>query len=617
MSVSRIGQTIRNIVLLGILAGGGWLVWQNRARISQFRLNASSTKAAATDQLVCEAKEGPLTISVTESGTIKPREQVIIKNEVEGRTTLLYLIPEGRQVSKGELLVELDVSTLVDERVDQEIRVQNAEASFIESRENLEVVKNQAKSDVSKAELELRFAKEDLSKYEEGEYPNELKDLEARITLAEEELQRAKDKLAWSKVLFEEKYLAETELKADELSAKKAELDLELAKNKLDLLKDYTYKRNIDELKSAVEQAEMALERTQRRTAADIVQAEAQLRARESEFRRQKAKLEKCSEQIAKGKILAPMDGVVVYATSAKASWRGNEEPLAEGQEIRERQELIYLPTADTFMAEIKVHESSLDKVVAGLPVRLTVDALPGRSFDGTVHRIAPLPDAQSAFMNPDLKVYRTEIYVNGGGDVLKTGMSCRAEVIVDHYPSAIYVPLQCVVRIGGKPSVFVPSEAGYEARTVEVGLDNNSMVRILSGLAAGDKVLLTPPLEQVSVASSGHISSEELSQLEDAGRKAREAKTVPRNGDPPPTPPGNNGADAGDGEPRRPPGGGERGQMTPEQMQKFRERMEKMTPEEREEMRKRWAEGRGRPRPPQAGGPEGGTRSERGPRGE
>ncbi|MHC4487494.1 MAG: hypothetical protein ACYS4T_20220 [Planctomycetota bacterium] len=41
------------------------------------------------------AKQGPLTISVLESGTIKSREQIIIRNECEGRSQIIRLVPEG------------------------------------------------------------------------------------------------------------------------------------------------------------------------------------------------------------------------------------------------------------------------------------------------------------------------------------------------------------------------------------------------------------------------------------------------------------------------------------------------------------------------------------------
>jgi HlyD family secretion protein len=134
---------------------------------------------------VYQVRSGPLTIDVVESGTIKAREQLIIKNEVEGKTSILYLIPEGTQVKKGDLLVELDASALMDARIDQEIKVQNAQAAFVNATENLAVVENQAQSDLDLAKLTLDFARQDLKKYTDGEYPNALQKANAEITLAE------------------------------------------------------------------------------------------------------------------------------------------------------------------------------------------------------------------------------------------------------------------------------------------------------------------------------------------------------------------------------------------------------------------------------------------------
>ena len=104
------------------------------------------------------AVRGPLNIDVNESGTVRASEQIVIKSEVQGRTTILQLVPEGTEVGKGDLLVRLDASSLEDQRIDQEIRVQNAEAAFVRAREDLEVIRNQAQSDVEKAELEAAFA---------------------------------------------------------------------------------------------------------------------------------------------------------------------------------------------------------------------------------------------------------------------------------------------------------------------------------------------------------------------------------------------------------------------------------------------------------------------------
>jgi len=443
-----------------------------------------------------EARRGPLTISVTESGTIQSRERVVVQSEVEGRTTIIWLIEEGTQVQKGDLLVQLDSSGLEESQAEQTLRVRNAEAAYIRAREQLEIVRNQAQSDISRAELEFRFAALNQTKYAEGEYPQELQKAEADITLAQEELQRANDKLAWSKRLADEGYLTRMELQADELAAQRATIDLELARGKLNLLQTFSHQQKLEELRSDVEQTQMALERTRLRTAADIVQAEADYRARKSEFDGQQDRLTRITQQIEKCRVLAPADGLVIYVTTGQGR-RGGEEPLREGQEVRERQELIYLPTAAAMMADIQIHESSLRSVSTGMPARVFVDAVPGQAFDAVVRRIALLPDAQHGWLNPDLKTYRTEVHLLDGGGLLRPGMNCRAEIIVAELQDAVYVPLQAVIRVDDEWVVHLAGRRQPQPRRVEIGLDNNRMVHIVSGLKGGERVLMNPPLRE------------------------------------------------------------------------------------------------------------------------
>ena len=98
--------------------------------------------------------------------------------------------------------------------------------------------------------------------------------------------------------------------------------------------------------------------------------------------------------------------------------------------------------------------------------------------------------------MNPDLKVYDTEIYIADGSTGLRNGMSCEVEIVAERHPDALYVPVQSIVRVGSNTTAFVVNDQGVaEARIVEVGADNNRMVHILKGLAEGDRVLLAPPL--------------------------------------------------------------------------------------------------------------------------
>jgi HlyD family secretion protein len=565
------------------------------------------------------AKRGPLTISVLESGTIKAREKIVIKNEIEGRTSIVSLIPEGTHVKKGDLLIELDASVLEDSKIDQEIAVQKAYAAFIDANENLAVVQNQAISDVNVAQLTLEFAVQDLDQYIKGRYPNEETAADNEITLREEELKRAEETLAWSQKLYEKKYISQTELMADRLAVTRSNNNLDLAQNNLKLLEDFTYHRNIAQLTSDVTQAEMALERTERKSRALVIQAEADLKAKELEYKRQQDKFNKILDQLNKAKIYAPIDAMVIYATTAsRGGWRDRREPMDVGVELTERQELFHLPTAESAMVEVDIHEASLEKVRVGLPTVVTVDALPGKKFFGSVQRIAPLPDPQSMWMNPDLKVYNSDVYLEGNVPSLRTGMSCKVEIIVEQYDDAVYVPVHTVLRVGGEPTVFVVKDGSIEERKVKVGLDNRMMIRIISGLDEGELVLQAPPLKSAAVEPGLEMAGTESSgtsdalkqriseRLEDAnGTKFRRPSGMPTEGVGEARQQGQDRSPAGFGPGQERPGRRGFENLSPEQKEQMRKRFENMTPEEKKRMREQF----------QGAQPREGTRSrQRGP---
>ena len=478
---------------------------------------------ATMDISTYTVKKGPLRISVTETGTIQPKEKLIVKNEVEGQTSITYLVDEGAKVKKGDLLVELDSSTLKDNKVDQEIQVLSAEAAFIDARENYSVAQNQAESDVDEAKLAYVFAKQDLDKYINGEYPNKQKEAEATITLAEETLAEAQETVEWSKKLHEEQFISASELEKDQLAYKKKALDLDLAKRALELLVDYTHKRDKAQLESDVKQAKMAQERTERKAKADVVQAEANFKAKEAEYTRQQDKLKKLETQLGKTKIYAPAAGSVIHASSAGSGGGGRfhrEEPLALGSSVKERQELIHLPTDNGFIVETSIAEVSIDKIKVGLPALITVDTLPGIVLTGRVQYVSSVVDSQSAFMNPDLKVYNVKILMDESATLnqIRTGMSCTAEIIVAQYEEATYIPLQAVLNVDGKQTVYVVDGGKIKPRAVETGSDNNIVITIASGLKPGEIVSLNPPL------AAGAVVEQSYEQLTDVAASSPQA---------------------------------------------------------------------------------------------
>ena len=439
--------------------------------------------------------EGPLTIGITASGSVQSRDKVVLRSELEGRNTILWVVEDGVIVKTGDLLVEFDAAALVEKRNDQEITANTAHGNLIIAEERLEVTKGECEGNLLEREVTLDLAKMALEKYEKGDFPEEKRQREADIALADEELQRAAEKLDWSRKLAKEGFLTRTELQADELALRRKEIDLEMAKTKMNVLTNYTVHQQRATLQSDVRKATRAVTRTQWQNKSQIRQGETEIVQRSREYYRATNRLAELNFQISKSKIYAPTNGIVLYSSTAKRRWW--ENPLAAGESAVQRQELIYIPLDEGMIIEIMVPEASLNKLEAGMAATVKVDAFPDQVFNGKLSKIGILPDAQSTRLNPDLKMFKCELECDFRDAVVRPGMSCDIELVKETYAKAVYCPIQCVVRIDGDAYVYVQDGSEWILRKVEVGLDNNRMIHILKGVEPGEIIMTAPPVQE------------------------------------------------------------------------------------------------------------------------
>ena len=469
-------------------AGAGAILWFAAGPSGWFRAErAEAIRGVAVNR-------GPLEITVVERGNLKAADSVSMKSEIEGQTTILYLIAEGTHVTEGELLCELDATELVDDRFQQEIAVRNADAAYVKSKQNFQIQESQNKSDVAEAEQNLEFAKADLAKFLEGEKGSRIDEATEAITLATEEFARAEEKLSWSQKLAERGFLTETELEADRLALKRSEILLEQAKRGLDLLERFQLPRDQTELEGGLREAERELERVNLQAKARLVDFEADMTTNEAKLQLEQEKLAKLESQIAKARMIAPRAGMVVYGTQDQGMRYGSSEPIQEGTQVRERQEIITIPSASGMIARASLHESVLKQVHQGQSCRIRVDAMPGSDYRGRVSFVALLPDQNSWWANPNMRVYRTDVAIEGTHPEMRPGMSCSIEIQVEQIEDTLYVPVQAVFRQAAGNVCFVAGRGANVERTVEVGRYNDKWVQILTGLEEGEVVLMSPP---------------------------------------------------------------------------------------------------------------------------
>jgi len=181
-----------------------------------------------------------------------------------------------------------------------------------------------------------------------------------------------------------------------------------------------------------------------------------------------------------------------------------------------------------------------------GMPASVRVDASPEKPLRGHVRTVATVASS-SDFMTSDVKVYQTVVSIDDEPVGLKPGMSAEVTIHVDNtLENVLAVPVQAV--IGGAESgrtrkVFVMTPDGPAEREVQLGLSNEKMAEVKSGLQAGDQVVVNPK----AILGNAAKTREDMPEL---GTKGPGGKGKGKGG-----PPG-----AGGG----PPGGGGAGKGPP-----------------------------------------------------
>ena len=133
--------------------------------------------------------------------------------------------------------------------------------------------------------------------------------------------------------------------------------------------------------------------------------------------------------------------------------------------------------------ATLNVPERELATLRAGQPVHMQVDALPGRTFEGRVDRVAPVVDAGSG-------TFRV-ITAFAGEQALQPGMFGRFRIEYQQRSDVLTIPRGALLDDEGEPAVYLVRD-GVAVRTpVQLGHVDAGFVEIREGLALGDKVVI------------------------------------------------------------------------------------------------------------------------------
>ena len=359
----------------------------------------------------------------------------------------------------------------------------------------------------------------------DGEAKQKLRNYEDTLQTAQKELGQARATLEGTRRLFDKQFVAKMELERDQLAQDSAELKVQTAQTDRALFLKYDFPKTAEQTLSTYTEAVRELDKSRRVAISKLAQARAKLKSAQGQYAVQTRQRKDLNEQLEKCTIRAEKSGLVVYGGGDDNNYYGNQEPIREGATVRERQAIITIPDMTRMSVNVKIHESYIQKIKKGQKARITVDAFPDTVLEGEVTKLGVLPDSQNRWMNPDLKVYKTTVTINGTYDWVKPGMSAKVEILVNQLDDVVYIPVQAVSPENGKEVCYVAGSFKPERREVEIGDFNDEFIEIKRGLKEGERVLLHPP---VAVNSGGSDSENPAPEKKPADSEKSRAPASP-----------------------------------------------------------------------------------------
>ena len=250
-------------------------------------------------------------------------------------------------------------------------------------------------------------------------------------------------------------------------------------------------------------QRQQAMLKDKASSKADYEAAEANLAIYQAEAQQLDAQIQQATISLDTAKvdlgytrIVAPMDGTVVY------------KAVSEGQTVNANQTtptIIELANLDKMTVKVEISEADIIHVKPGMPVHFTIMGDPEHQYSATLRAIEPGPtimtgdDSNLSAGDSDAIYYYGLFDIDNPKHVLRIGMTAQVSIVLQSAKDVLLVPSQAVTTTtddSGKNHSQVPilENGKLVYRDVTLGVKNKVHTEIKSGLKLGDKVIVGMP---------------------------------------------------------------------------------------------------------------------------
>lgn len=473
------------LAILGFLAG-----WANRPQPAS---GGGRAPAMTSDRAVAERTT--FEVATTATGELEARERIEIRSPLDQQTTIVQLAPEGVWAKAGDLLIQLNTEAL-QQRIDDEslrLRTENAELGTAQTAFNIQEKDNEAR--IRAAQLKVELAQLALQQWREGDVKKRRQDLRLSIDRASLELDRLAERFLRSRELLDEGFVSKDECDRDEVAYIEAISAYNTALLARDVYENYELVMQEKSRSSDVDEALADLERVRLTAINELENKRQRLEAQREKAAIVDRRLRKMITDRDAARIVAPSDGLIVYATSMERNqWRGGSEgPLQIGQQVFPNQLLMILPNTTEMVAAVRVSESMAGRIRPGQRATVRVDAAGGRVFAGVVEGIGVMAET-GGWRDPNLREYTVRLALQTGDADLKPAMRCEARITLDTVTDALAVPVQGVFSDGPVNFVYTPEGSRFVRTPIRLGRRSDTRAEVLAGLEPGRVILIREP---------------------------------------------------------------------------------------------------------------------------
>lgn len=458
-------STILWCVPLTLLAIGGCV--DRNAQVQ-----AKRTAEVLNDKTVrVEAKpavEMPISESLEITGQLVAGDDAQIGAKVAGRLVAVYIV-DGSIVSAGQVIAQQETANQIAQLRQAQGQLAGAQAQLAQAISNSRLNPKRTSSAVALAEAGLRSAKAQLAKARRGARSEDVRQAEIQVGAARFAMETAKKERDRKLNLFNEGAASRQQYEVAENAYQQALSQYESSLEVLRMRQSQTEPEDLRTAEEAVRQAEENLRTARAQKELDVTLIQ-QVSAARAQVQTAQAGVDLARQNLADATIRSPFSG------------RVSGKPLQVGAVLAPGTPVARLIGADGIYFEGQVPEKQVASILPGKQVTVRFDALPGRTFQGTIATVNPQGSSVG-------RQFSVRITLQNPPEEAKAGMFARGDITLRTIDQAVMVPKTAVLGEGGESHVFVLIGDSAAKRSVVRGVERGELVQV-ENLKAGELVI-------------------------------------------------------------------------------------------------------------------------------